>query len=106
SFFSSSRYHPDLHSFPTRRSSDLTRNAATTARFTDPRHVGGRSRRSTRAARLRASLPPALPRFSAAVGRRPVRPRASITPADGGDRKSIRLNSSHGSISYAVFCLK
>src|SRR5207245_10633676 len=25
---------------------------------------------------------------------------------DGGDRKSTRLNSSHGSISYAVFCLK
>src|SRR6266542_3504967 len=26
--------------------------------------------------------------------------------AIGGDRKSTRLNSSHGSISYAVFCLK
>src|SRR2546422_8287266 len=25
---------------------------------------------------------------------------------DGGDRKSTRLNSSHGYISYAVFCLK
>src|SRR5689334_24204573 len=24
---------------------------------------------------------------------------------DGGDRKSTRLNSSHSSISYAVFCL-
>src|SRR5208282_6128258 len=31
--------------------------------------------------------------------RGPVRPR-------GLDRKSTRLNSSHGSISYAVFCLK
>src|SRR5438128_7715974 len=36
----------------------------------------------------------------------------SPVPADhdglgiGGDRKSTRLNSSHGSISYAVFCLK
>src|SRR6266852_5488423 len=29
------------------------------------------------------------------------------TPAaERGDRKSTRLNSSHGSISYAVFCLK
>src|SRR5690242_15783978 len=28
-----------------------------------------------------------------------------MTPA-GGDRKSTRLNSSHMSISYAVFCLK
>src|SRR5438876_9285654 len=26
--------------------------------------------------------------------------------ADAGDRKSTRLNSSHPSISYAVFCLK
>src|SRR5580698_2499728 len=26
--------------------------------------------------------------------------------ADAGDRKSTRLNSSHMSISYAVFCLK
>src|SRR6266436_8351453 len=25
---------------------------------------------------------------------------------DSGDRKSTRLNSSHGYISYAVFCLK
>src|SRR3989337_3890750 len=27
-------------------------------------------------------------------------------PAEEPDRKSTRLNSSHGSISYAVFCLK
>src|SRR2546429_6187998 len=27
-------------------------------------------------------------------------------PAPGVDRKSTRLNSSHGYISYAVFCLK
>src|SRR2546429_3579575 len=27
-------------------------------------------------------------------------------PADDRDRKSTRLNSSHGYISYAVFCLK
>src|SRR3712207_7588122 len=26
--------------------------------------------------------------------------------ADGSDRKSTRLNSSHANISYAVFCLK
>src|SRR5438128_4776816 len=28
------------------------------------------------------------------------------SPGPAGDRKSTRLNSSHGSISYAVFCLK
>src|SRR2546422_3998454 len=27
-------------------------------------------------------------------------------PREDGDRKSTRLNSSHGYISYAVFCLK
>src|SRR5687768_17678286 len=37
------------------------------------------------------------------------RPRPHLMPislTDGGDRKSTRLNSSHGYISYAVFCLK
>src|SRR5207245_8933186 len=29
-----------------------------------------------------------------------------VVRMDGRDRKSTRLNSSHGSISYAVFCLK
>src|SRR5207245_9789430 len=31
---------------------------------------------------------------------------AAAAHATAGDRKSTRLNSSHGSISYAVFCLK
>src|SRR2546422_1503321 len=31
---------------------------------------------------------------------------AIIVEAPDGDRKSTRLNSSHGYISYAVFCLK
>src|SRR5690348_17894170 len=34
----------------------------------------------------------------------PIRPLAQF--AVGQDRKSTRLNSSHPSISYAVFCLK
>src|SRR5437773_3735484 len=32
--------------------------------------------------------------------------RSSAEPADAPDRKSTRLNSSHITISYAVFCLK
>src|SRR5689334_24413838 len=33
--------------------------------------------------------------------------RGEVRPEqDPGDRKSTRLNSSHSSISYAVFCLK
>src|SRR2546429_2047550 len=37
------------------------------------------------------------------VGRRDV---AILLSKSGADRKSTRLNSSHGYISYAVFCLK
>src|SRR5689334_23960832 len=33
-------------------------------------------------------------------------PMGPISPAQNIDRKSTRLNSSHSSISYAVFCLK
>src|SRR5207245_11639229 len=38
--------------------------------------------------------------------RRPGRHGRTCPAVAGGDRKSTRLNSSHGSISYAVFCLK
>src|SRR2546422_3224478 len=34
------------------------------------------------------------------------RPRLADVVPPTGDRKSTRLNSSHGYISYAVFCLK
>src|SRR5688572_31856765 len=40
-----------------------------------------------------------LVRHAASSTHRPSR-------ADGQDRKSTRLNSSHSQISYAVFCLK
>src|SRR5687768_9503291 len=33
-------------------------------------------------------------------------PRTRLEPPEDLDRKSTRLNSSHGYISYAVFCLK
>src|SRR5687768_18270412 len=36
----------------------------------------------------------------------PVIVRDTVVGAIAGDRKSTRLNSSHGYISYAVFCLK
>src|SRR5436190_19163714 len=73
----------DLHSFPTRRSSDLE----------------GR-RRAARAQLRRDPWP----------GRRGD-PRLEYVRAMGHDvavqdRKSTRLNSSHTVISYAVFCLK
>src|SRR5438094_6766169 len=69
-FFQGYGDHQDLHSFPTRRSSDLT------------------TRTRRRASRW---------------------PRCRSSPSHGrsiADRKSTRLNSSHRTISYAVFCLK
>src|SRR2546422_10111507 len=63
------------------------------------------------------SLHDALP--ISPLGMRPTAPRAPPATAGNiicltasqlvcgdGDRKSTRLNSSHGYISYAVFCLK
>src|SRR5687768_18165461 len=60
---------------------------------------------------FRSSPPPALDQRREAVGLRrvPASPARRSTAAPEqcvGDRKSTRLNSSHGYISYAVFCLK
>src|SRR2546422_6454314 len=59
-------------------------------------------RKSPRGARPRSGVGAPAPR--AAGGSAPG--RRARTPAGGGDRKSTRLNSSHGYISYAVFCLE
>src|SRR5205809_5239895 len=76
----------DLHSFPTRRSSDLE----------EP----GRQRLPTdRASRM------AL-RVSLELADGPSSYQIRIERVPQRDRKSTRLNSSHGYISYAVFCLK
>src|SRR5205814_8810166 len=81
--------HRDLHSFPTRRSSDLGRSAAP-ARPRAPDRAPDRL-----LLRRRVSGRCCLPAKS--------RPARAATSAD---RKSTRLNSSHLGISYAVFCLK
>src|SRR5437868_7263929 len=75
-FFYCSGDPRDLHSFPTRRSSDL-------------------SSRSPRERLCSCSNSRRLPRTSSTTSSSSMR-----------DRKSTRLNSSHVSISYAVFCLK
>src|SRR2546422_4669010 len=60
----------------------------------------GRARRRARGAHGRRVAGPPGPgdRVRPRAARRRIRRR--------GDRKSTRLNSSHGYISYAVFCLK
>src|SRR5437660_8182487 len=81
----------DLHSFPTRRSSDLKATAAfAVAACAD--------------ADVRAKGEQLLPLPKSKDGK--ALPPISELVDKKGDRKSTRLNSSHVAISYAVFCLK
>src|SRR5207244_10107507 len=93
SFFSSRYcYHRDLHSFPTRRSSDLIDLfTQQTAEVAQPLHAPELPERDE-------AQNPNLPSLDAAP--------AGHAQALQRDRKSTRLNSSHQIISYAVFCLK
>src|SRR5207249_10880571 len=96
---------PLLHSFPTRRSSDL-----------DHQVVGGRVL-GTLATPLRQQAA-VLQRLLERLEEPGPALRGRVEPGErlqlrqphgrlgGEDRKSTRLNSSHVSISYAVFCLK
>src|SRR5207249_11995660 len=95
-----------LHSFPTRRSSDLRCGFGVAYDRTD----------DVLFSNARGN-PPAFSRFNLCCG---TSTQDFSTPFDGGvityvlgtsnsatsypDRKSTRLNSSHVSISYAVFC--
>src|SRR5688500_20281067 len=85
--------HDALHSFPTRRSPDLTTSSVAHSPATSEL---GRSATDSDATRLTT--------FTVASARFP--PIAALTFASPLDRKSTRLNSSHLVISYAVFCLK
>src|SRR5699024_11300379 len=86
--------HTFSPSFPTRRSSDLlsVKVSGTPSTVSDPSMFDRMSERT-------------IPDCSRMSG--PLEPSAGYGPADGPypDRKSTRLNSSHVSISYAVFCL-
>src|SRR5699024_12427708 len=74
--------HPPQHSFPTRRSSDLGIATRTVFVHVPVGHRGDEQ----------------LFRGAEVPGHRLAQYRSQ-------DRKSTRLNSSHVSISYAVFCL-
>src|SRR5207249_11382672 len=94
-FFYCYRHPRDLHSFPTRRSSDLKDIGEVAIVMLSPKM-----------------------RIVARVDQLHVQPDSSTRALDTAfdhmrntqsfceDRKSTRLNSSHVSISYAVFCLK
>src|SRR5690349_23103458 len=82
-FFQGRPGHRDLHSFPTRRSSDLFDGSMSFIQW---------------------------PRFSchklSSTSARANGPNDVTSRLKRTDRKSTRLNSSHVEISYAVFCLK
>src|SRR5690606_41498210 len=92
------RHHRDLHSFPTRRSSDLPTTSSNAARVWAMDLLmffllwASDADRKTAISRMPAAMAASRPRR---LGTRAER-----------DRKSTRLNSSHVKISYAVFCLK
>src|SRR5690606_41263060 len=90
--------HRDLHSFPTRRSSDLRLNKKGSKNI----NLG------IQVSILKyAPNPPATPPIILLSGSRYNRLRTLVCSGfEGRDRKSTRLNSSHVKISYAVFCLK
>src|SRR6266540_6658782 len=78
------------------------------ARESGPGGGQGRMGRTVTPGTARRDLP-ALRRSFQADGfcvAPPVLPAALLDDAVAGDRKSTRLNSSHITISYAVFCLK
>src|SRR3989449_9427599 len=107
---------------PDRRRGDRARRRGSRGTTADARavarHLAGRSHRGARDRRVDDGAQSLRSGRPHPVGTRPALlaqlPHADGRggPADGGvvprrsDRKSTRLNSSHGYISYAVFCLK
>src|SRR5436305_8516159 len=91
SFFHYSVPPRSLHSFPTRRSSDLMGQYDV-----------------TKAGIVSLTKTLAFEESKHGVRVNAVCPGATLTPGQTAltDRKSTRLNSSHVRISYAVFCLK
>src|SRR5947208_7448543 len=82
--------HPYIHSFPTRRSSDLIGGLTAGASLLKAGHDVTIFEQAAELSEIGACL----------------QLSANATHVLHQDRKSTRLNSSHQIISYAVFCLK
>src|SRR5690606_40575766 len=95
--FSGSADHRHLHSFPTRRSSDLLCEEGTLGLVVDHRRLDDVDALHGRRWCCRAFR---------AGGKQCRNEKEQDSKMHDKDRKSTRLNSSHVKISYAVFCLK
>src|SRR5439155_24541087 len=93
SCFSFSRVPRDLHSFPTRRSSDLQVLVGASRSLDKGRGLDRVIHHESEIAGDRHEIGAPQRRSRRGLGTRE-------------DRKSTRLNSSHVATSYAVFCLK
>src|SRR5690606_41404257 len=91
----------DLHSFPTRRSSDL---AGRPRRCSTPSSYSRCSASAATSSTTRCREVPSSSRSEGIMS--PESPTTAVLSGPVVDRKSTRLNSSHVKISYAVFCLK
>src|SRR5699024_12791074 len=105
-YSSSSLLVSDLHYFPTRRSSDLFLEHSHEFRQVEefckagPRPIAGAlGGQFNRGGGFPESGRPAVKM------RQPLLLQRAVLQVSHQDRKSSRLNSSHVSISYAVFCL-
>src|SRR5438445_8314459 len=85
--------HLQLHSYPTRRSSDLP-------------HLHDPAQGIDRRRDVPHGVPRPIPDEEVVAANVVLLHRGSVLGPRVGDRKSTRLNSSHANISYAVFCLK
>src|SRR5439155_24540828 len=99
-FFFSSGAHRALHSFPTRRSSDLWLTYS--GSYWSSRHSALSQINRDNVGHLALRWIHQLEGASDCVEVSPVVRKGIMFV----DRKSTRLNSSHVAISYAVFCLK
>src|SRR5207245_10122416 len=99
-------HSPSIHSFPTRRSSDLFYVNLHSVRHRGASELPYGTQKRVELARALASGPRLLLLDEPAGGlsHDEVERLGTFIRRMSRDRKSTRLNSSHGSISYAVFC--
>src|SRR5207302_11096875 len=97
--------HPHLHSFPTRRSSDLIHRPGETTVAAPALQGHALEAAQDLHEPVRGGVVVDDDDFGVAASNSAIALEIA-NQREGVDRKSTRLNSSHVKISYAVFCLK